>query len=429
MKNILLPLLSSASQFEQVLKIIDIVWLVAFIAVLVLLGLMFLRGFFRGWKYGTYRLIFLGILIAVALVTLGSLSNFAGNLDVSGFGLPALTVEVKEGTTITSTWTTPLATLTDFFDKFLKANGVTSDASAVLSYAFALALSVVKLFLILIEAIIIATIGQFLAWLFWIVIFRNLFVKKDQRKVKKLKLVSGFEEVIVGGVLLAMMLMPFTSIVNAISNHAELEKEQAEKNETTQMVYAVLDSYQNSLFSKIFFSWTKFDGTETIDTRLASFITQVNYEGIETDLIHELGTFAEVGSGLVNDGLFSAMGTDGMQWALILGTSMLPNAINNILSTDLVQTALPVAMELALNLDDVKSVLGEDTVKWLSDNSVDWNAQLGNVASLYRKLLDADIFDMVLPDTYSQSPIFDLRQLYKVFSSDESQTAFHDAMS
>ncbi|MCR5490498.1 MAG: hypothetical protein K6F32_00005, partial [Bacilli bacterium] len=146
-------------------------------------------------------------------------------------------------------------------------------------------------------------------------------------------------------------------------------------------------------------------------------------------LIHELGTFAEVGSGLVNDGLFSAMGTDGMQWALILGTSMLPNALNNILSTDLVQTALPVAMELALNLDDVKSVLGEDTVKWLSDNSVDWNAQLGNVASLYRKLLDADIFDMVLPDTYSQSPIFDLRQLYKVFSSDESQTAFHDAMS
>ena len=429
MKNNPLPLFLDSAGLQRILDILNIVWISLFIGVLVILVLLFLRGLLRGWKYGTYRIVFMGILIAVALLIIGPVSNGLGNMDVSGFNIPAIHMDLGDGKTVDATWTTPLATLTDMFEQLLKASGVTSGGNAAFNYAFALALSVVKLVLIFVFALIISTLGVFLCWLFWILIFRRIFIPKDKRKIKKLRIISAFEEFIIGGVLLAMFLVPFTGVANALANHAKFSKEQAEKNETAQMVYAVVDSYENSVFSKVFFSWTKFNGEDSLDTRLASFLTHVDYEGASTDFIHELSAIADVGSSLIEDGLLEALGDNAFQWALILGSSMVPNLLDNLLATDLVKTVLPVGMELAIHLDSVKDVLGEDTVNWLSDNSVKWTDELGNVAKLYRKLLEADVFDCLVPDIYTQTPVFNLRDLYKLFDESGDQNAFHEAMS
>ena len=72
--------------------------------IIALLG--FVRGLFRGWRYGTYRLVMFAILAAVAMLTLQPIVNAVGNFDLAQFGLgsswelPAFTLNVN-GTSVT----------------------------------------------------------------------------------------------------------------------------------------------------------------------------------------------------------------------------------------------------------------------------------------------------------------------------------------
>lgn len=409
---------------EQVSNIVNITCTALFASILVILVLCFLRGLLRGWKRGTYNLIFILILVTVALLTLNPIAKAIGTMDISFIGSPQT---VTSGdVTFTFEVTTLQPTIQDFFVQFFKASGYAASPKDIVSYSTALSYSVIKLVLILIDAILIFTLGLLFIFLLWHIAFKRI-TPKDKRKKKSLRLVSAFEEVVVGGVALTMFLTPLTGLVNSMAYNADLDKKEADKNEYASLVYGVLESYKNSVFSNVFFSYAKQDGKQSLDTQLLNFLTETKVEDYSTSLVKEVGSAANLASTLVNSGFLSLLGGQELSWRLFFASSSIPTVLTYLADMDLVKVALPVVITILTNMDQTKSILGEDTVNYLSQSNVDWSKELKNLASIYTKLVDADLFQ-VLVEEESKTPIFDLSYLFDMFDNESNKAAFNEAL-
>ncbi len=413
---------------NQLSSTIDLVFTILFASILVILALCFVRGLFRGWKRGTYNLIFFLILVTVALLTLNPISSLLGtSVDLSSItNANTATINI-DGTDITFTVSSLQATLTDFFTELFKAMGMSASPNDIVNYSTALSSSIIKLMLLFIDALLILTLGSFFVFLLWHLIFKR-FTPKEKRKKKTLRLVSAFEEVIIGGVALAMLLTPFTGIVNALTNNAKFEKDEAEKNETTQLAYAAIESYKNSIFSNIFFSWSVKDGENTLDTKLLSFLTSSEAGDVKVDVASQVGEVATVASYVINSGLLSAFGGKELSWRLLLGGQAIPSLLSSLSDMEIIKIALPVALSIALNMGQLKDTLGEDTVNYLSSSSVDWSNELKNLSNIYIKLIDADFFNVIV-DEETKTPIFDLSYIFDIFEEEKNQKAMHEMFS
>ncbi len=431
---------------SEVFHYLEIGLNVAFYAVLAVLILSFLWGLIHGWRYGTYHFLFLGILVAVAFLTLSPIGDMVAKADMSSLasqlGMTELTFDMA-GQTISVPITSLKETLTALFTEIIEANGASASAADIAAYASALAISVVKLLLLIVEAILIAVVGSFLAWALWHIAFKwflnpkvkvnsygandELIVRKVKRK-RRLRLVSAFEQLVISGVIFAMMIMPLTALVNTVNNNLDLDEEQAAQNEYVSLAYDVLDAYDNSIFAQVYFNWTRDDGEQTFDSKFLSFVTSTKVDEIETDIITELSSIAGLGEEIVNSGLLSAVGTDGMRWRFLLATSLVPNLLRSVTDVDLVQVVLPVAASIALNLPELKELLGDDTIEYLTSQSYDWTEELENLASIYDDLLLSGFFDVVV-DEVSTTPSFNLAQIASIFSSEETYEAFTSALS
>ncbi len=409
---------------EQISNIVNITCTVLFASILVILVLCFLRGLLRGWKRGTYNLIFILILVTVALLTLNPIAKAMGTIDISFIGSPQ---SVTSGdVTFTFEVTTLQPTIQDFFVQFFKASGYAASPKDIVSYSTALSYSVIKLVLILIDAILIFTLGLFFIFLMWHIAFKRI-TPKDKRKKKSLRLVSAFEEVVVGGVALTMFLTPLTGLVNSLAYNANLDKKEADKNEYASLVYGVLESYKNSVFSNVFFSYAKQDGKQSLDAQLLNFLTETKVDDYSTSLVKEVGSAANLASTLVNSGLLSLVGGQELSWRLFFASSSIPTVLTYLADMDLVKVALPVVITILTNMDQTKSILGEDTVNYLSQSNIDWSKELKNLASIYTKLVDADLFQ-VLVEEESKTPIFDLSYLFDMFDDEANKASFNEAL-
>lgn len=410
---------------NDITRIVDITCTALFASILVILILCFLRGLLRGWKNGTYNLIATSILVMVALLTLTPIANLLGTIDISFIG-SSQTVTLGD-ISFTFSVTTLQPTIQDFFVQFFKASGYQASPSDIVSYSTALSYSVIKLVLILVDAILIFTLGKLFLFILWHLIFKR-FTPKEKRKKKSLRLVSAFEEVVVGALALVMFLSPLTGLVNSMAYNADLKKEEADKNEYASLVYGVLESYKNSVFSNVFFSYAKQDGTNSLDTQLLSFLTESKVDEYSTSLVKEVGSAASLASTLVNSGLLSLVGGEELSWRLFFASSTIPSLLTYLADMDLVKVALPVVVTILTNMDQTKSILGEDTVSYLSRTDIDWSNELKTLSNIYTKLVDADLFE-VLVEEETKTPVFDLSYIFNMFDEEENRTAFNEALS
>ena len=428
---------------EDILRYLDIGLNVAFFGILGVLVFLFLWGLLHGWRYGTYHLIFVGGLCVIGMLTVSPLGDMLAKLDLSSFGIPEVVVNIGDFSASLHV-TTLSETLTDFFTKLLLHYGVSASAEDIVVYATALAASTVKLLLIFVEGLLIMIVGSLLAWLLWHICFKFLFnrkvqvteylngpdgeaVVKKKRRKRKLRWVSGLEHVVCGGLIMVMLLTPFTALVNTVNNHLEIDESSSKTDETVGMVYDVLEAYDDSTFAKVFFNWTRNDGTETLDSKLISFLTKTDAAGMKVDLITELASIADVGSSILNSGVMAMIGEDGIAWHSILASMIIPNLISKLTSVSLVKIALPVAVTIALNLDQAKTILGEDAVAYLTNQNYDWTNELNNLSAFYVDLLNAGFFE-VIADEVSQTPIFNLTQLYAMFEDEDAYKSMHAAL-
>ncbi|MCH3908919.1 MAG: hypothetical protein LKF75_03200 [Bacilli bacterium] len=393
---------------DEILNYMNIALIVLFVAVWVILLLCFLRGLARGWRYGLYRFVSFAVIFTVALTTLKPLSNALGNWDLTSFGIPEINIAIQNGDSsvnLTASFGTPYSVLSSLIDQFLRAMNVSMSPEGIANYAGALAQSIVLLLLILIEGILIATIVNLLVMLFWHLIWKHLIPKKTRKATyKKGKIWSALSDTLVGLLCMAMIIFPLTSVVNSLSDSWKSVKDsvdgtsiKADKT-TADTIDAVVDTYDSSLFSQIFFSWTKNDSTggKTFDSYLIDYLTKSDYNDTTVSFVQEVSSFAKIGSALVQGGVLSENGINQSSIAYFACTSYAPYILKALSQSSLVTGILPYALSILTNMDQVSSYV--KTNAGFDFTTYNYSDFISKFADLYQGLIDSGITGSLFDD-------------------------------
>ena len=316
--------------------------------------LAFFRGLFRGWKQGTYRLIFLGLIAGGLLFGIPLWVDILGNFNLTAFLQSTYTITMdgksatfQVGTTFETLRNGIYAVLHDIF-------GVRASPDAIANYAIALAGSIIRLVIVFLVAIFTETIGSLLVWILWHLIFKR-FSSVEHRKPKA-RVISGLEDAIVWFSLLALSIVPFSGLLNTMHNNGDLPPDEGD--ETVQLINKIIDTYDKSIFNKLFFEWTKGDGGETIDTQIAEFFADNTYTynqaDIHANVVTEFRVFSKLEGSLVQ-WMYAEDPNNSLSGSIINTAIAIGEVLYSFADTQNLNTALngvvPLTLDVARNID------------------------------------------------------------------------------
>lgn len=384
---------------ETVLRIENIVLIVLFVLVLVSLLVAFLRGLFRGWRYGTYNMAYMFILVVIGLACLTPLSNWLGSLNLSGMIGSSMTIGSGDGA-ITFNVTSLYGTLTEAVTQAMQKYSPSTSPTEIASLANALASSVVKLLVIFVEGLLIATVFNLIGLLLWHIAFKRIIPAiKRKESYKKGKLISAFQEVVVTAVVGAMMIFPLTAIVNSVSNgfQSSTTAEEREKikasNATASLVVDAAETYNSSIFAKAFFSWNVNQDGQSFDQSLINWLTSSDYSDTKISFAKELQSITKIATLAVETGVLNQNMTTAEIEILVLQSEYTPRLISALAGSDIICGAVPFALEIATNLDAVKKYVANNFGIDYFDN--DWAGTLKNLATILSDVQKSSALDSV----------------------------------
>ena len=419
---------------ESVINVMNMVLLGVFIAILAILVIAFLRGLGRGWAYGTYRFVFMGLLIVGAFASLKFVGNGLADVDLVGLGVTRLinmsdiSIEYSLGEGNSVLLTAPITSIREtgvsLVSQALQASNIQADPTTLLGLATAAILSFVCIILLIIEALLIWIVGGLLCTLLWHLLFKHFLSTRneDGEKVKKLRFISAIEEVLISAAILAMFISPLTSLVNVVSktyskipkseNHAAMRA----NDEFYGILTEVVDTYENSLLSKTFFSWyTDPETGLTFDAALIDFITTVDVDGTgekKVSLIRELKNVVELAGTALNAGIFTEENLKNFNYATLLTSDVIPTAIRCIGRSELIQTVLPFGIQFALNLPAIAEYMM--TEEGIDFEHYDPAETFDDLANLWESVANSGIIsDVVDEEGNFVSTSDDIANLFK----------------
>lgn len=418
---------------ESVINVMNMVLLGVFIGILAILVIAFLRGLGRGWAYGTYRLVFMGLLIVGAILSLRFIGNGLADVDLVGLGVTgwigqtevSFPLDMGGGEIqLTAPITTIRETGVNLITQALQASGIEADPTTLLGLATAVILSFVCVILLVIEALVIWIVGGLLCTLLWHLLFKHFLSSRDEdgEKVKKLKIISAIEEVLVSAAILAMFISPLTSLVNVVSktyskipkgeNHAVMRA----NDEWYGILTDVVDTYENSLLSKTFFGWyTDPETGLTFDAALIDFITTVDVDGTgekKISVLRELKNVVELAGTALNAGIFTEENLENFNFATLLTSDVIPTAIRCVGRSELIQTILPFGLQFALNLPEIAEVVM--TEEGIDFEHYDPAETFDDLANLWESVANSGIIsDVVDEEGNFVSDSEDIANLFK----------------
>ena len=368
------------------------------IGVFVLLILFFLiaalRGFARGvWK-STHNMIFMAGLIVASFVTLDALTEFVGsfplNWIVKGSFYISRTIDGVPITYYVSI-TSLKDTLTEFVKGFYTLYNISASAKSAVDFAMALTGSILKIIVVIVDIILIVTLGNLLCFLSWTLIFRHL-VPRVARKKTKMRWI-GLAETAVTFIMVAFMfMMPFTSIVNSVNQayqRNDVKNKLKNDNEIVENVGNFVNSYNNSIFAKILFNWSVDDQGMTYDTRLFETLTTGVSGEYTINFVREIVN--------ITDLAFSGVGAitiEGNEVVVEIGSlitkEIADKALDTIINSTIIQTVLPIVVDVALNGDLLDDYIPTRLVD-LSD--VDWQEEIGYIKDMVDCVFDSGVVD------------------------------------
>lgn len=391
---------------EAIIHYFDIGMWVLFGLVILVLVLGFVRGLAQGWKYGTFRFIFFALLIAGGIFALKSLSGAVADFSLTGFNQTvSFEMEIDSNTIlIESPLTTIKETGTDVISQVLKAFNLKTDPAAITEYALAIALSFASIIALIIEAIVIAIVGNLLCLILWHALFK-WFIPKEARKKKNLKIISGFEQAITSILVFAMFISPLTSLANNLSRSFErIPKEDESSNRVVvdsnvyQTITGVIDTYDSSLFSKVFFSWYA-DGETGMrfDEAFMTYISTIDLSnGDKFTIVNELSQVIKIASYAIDSGLLGDKGFDSQSLAVFATSQYAPKLLRAIGQSQLVQEIAPVFFDALIHFDDIAQyVLTEEGI---DVSHYDHAGTFNKLADLYETIIDSGILDVTIDD-------------------------------
>ncbi len=388
----------------------SLIGVIVFIVVALLY--FFFRGLTRGWRYGTYRIAMFAILFIVCFATLRSLANVLGNLDLRSFAIPDFNISIPNGddTIILSAHvTTAFETGSSLIEQLLKAYNVNADPERLSQYSMALTQSLLAMVLMIVESLVIVTLGNLLIMVIWHLVVKR-FIKKEKRKekLKKGRLISGLEELLIGAVCLCMLIAPLSAMVNSASASWKSAKEEDTKtqkrieadNSTYQLINDVLDTYDNSVFSQVFFSWSKNEKGQTYDVALMDYLTTINLGTSSISFLNELSALTKSASYAVQGGILSEQGFQKQNVGAFISSEFAPELVRSLGASSLVTTIFPYAVAVASNIDSIAKYVKTDAGLDI-DYTYDYAKTFDDLADLYEVVVDSGIVNEILNEDLS----------------------------
>ena len=362
--------------------------------VLLALGLLIaaLRGLKRGiWK-STHNMLFMFSLLFIAFFTLNALTDIIGSFQISYFikGTLYITREFEDGAVLTYNVpiTTVKETLIEYVKGFYTLFNVSASAASATNFALALASSLLKIAIFIVEMILIVTLGNLFSWLTWVLIFRH-FIPKIARKVVKLKWISMAETMVTFLVVTVLFMTPLTSLVNSLNQSYQRHKTET-NNQLITDIGNFVDAYNDSLFAKILFNWSVDSKGMTYDTRLFDTLTTGVSGEYSIGLVGELANIFNVAV-TAGYGITAADGSEiTYDPTAMITKEVVDLAFDVVINSDLVTNVLPVVIEIALNSDILEAYVPGRLVD-LSD--VDWGQELGYVRDMVDCVFDSGVVD------------------------------------
>ena len=337
---------------EKILEWINTGSLIAFVIVVAACLILLLRGLLRGWKAGTYRFIALGLFFAVPLLFLGPIATALGGINLGQWIHDPIVLNFSNGSTVSVPVTTVFETAYQFVYAFLHDGmHVSASASTIANYSIALAGSLIRLTFVSIWALISLTLGSALITLLWHIGFKFILPKRIRRPTKRW--ISSIEEAAAFLSIAILGIAPLSGLVNAAKNNAKIPDS---SNETVMLVRDVLDTYDNSIFNKAFFAWTRGSGVDTLDTQIAQFFATNNYivdgRTYEANVVKEVRVLSNVEGSLatllVSDQPQQSLVSSVLHSSLLVGQTFYSIAQGD---NELLNTLVPLAYHVAENVD------------------------------------------------------------------------------
>ncbi|MFA5421190.1 MAG: hypothetical protein WC344_00140 [Bacilli bacterium] len=383
--------------------------------IILLVIILFFAGLI-GWKRGIFnagfRLLFAGVLITIALTTVRPMVDFIGTRDVGSLltlfnfnpiPIGEMNIEV---TNVYDTLTNALIALAENY-------GIVIPADQVGEIVQGLVYLVVSTFVIIMDGVLIATLGSLAATIFWHALFKH-FISKRIRKAVRVKgaaMAMGSAKAILVG---AMLIFPFSSLINNVVRSFKDESNGIIiDNEMLTTVTTIVDAYDDSVLANVLFNWTENTKGESWDVMLMDSLTSADVNGIKVSLIDEIYNIVGIGKTLTSAGILSEDGMSQIGRTLLTNDELVVSLISSVGNSGLVLMLIPVAVELALNLDVVKPYVGEDLLD-LSD--VDWKDEINNVGRMYQAVFDTGLFAEMFDE--EGNIVFDNAAIKKIFEVD-----------
>ena len=378
---------------SQITQYFNVGLLVLFISIATGLFFAGLRGFRRGiWK-STHNMVFMFSLVFIAFFTLDHLTDIIGDIQINAFfkGYLYISREIdEEVVTYYVPITTVKETLTEFIKGFYTLYNVSASAESAANFALALAGSVLKVGLFIVDMILIMLLGNLFSFITWYLIFQH-FIPKVARKLIKIRWVGMIETATTYLVILFLFMTPLTSLLNSFNQSYQHNRPQSE-NEMVKNIGNLVDAYNDSLFAKILFNWTVDENGTTLDTRLFDrFTTSVSGD-------YTIGLVGEIAN-LTNLLVASSSGISAnseneftIDTGAYISKEIVDLAFDTIIDSDLLTTIIPVVVDIALNSDLLEEYIPN---RLLDLSDVEWKEEFTYVKDMVDCVFDSGAVNAV----------------------------------
>lgn len=343
--------------------IVNITLITLFVLFFVGLLISFLIGWKRGLLNSLFRFCFMGGLAIISLFCAPLFGQWIGGFDASpilgAFGIQnVITVtNSSTGASISFEVTTILGTLRDYINAFFNVYDLASGQAAS-EYALSIATSLLALLSIIISSILIISVGGFLTILIWNLILKRFYPRRVV-KTKRKKWLGGLFHSARYVVITLMCALPTVSIIGTFSRAYAQTNNGESDSEVAQYLNTFISTYNNSIFSNVFFNWTSKDGVWTFDTWLMDFFTDTGTGDSIYDIIAQIG---HGGGSIISNGLVTE---DGFSFdpALINNADFFIQLLETLSGSDLVAYALPIALAIGLNQEGMKDYIDASLIE------------------------------------------------------------------
>ncbi|HOR20861.1 MAG TPA: hypothetical protein PLH17_03465 [Bacilli bacterium] len=385
---------------------------------ILLVVILFFAGLI-GWKRGIFnagfRLLFIGTLIIIALTTVRPMVDFIGGRDMGPllrlFGMDGVTITMGSGST-TIQVASIFGTLSDLLIALGEANGITVSAEQVEPVIHGLVYLILSTFVVIMDGILISSLGNLGATILWHALFKHLISKRIRKavRVKGVAALMGATQTLVVG---AMLIFPFSALINNVTAAFKNEDNGITiDNEMINTVTTIVDAYEDSVLANVLFNWTDNSSGQSWDVMLMDSLTSADVNGLKVSFIDEIYNIVGIGKTLISAGILSEDGMASIGQTLLANDEMVVSLLSSIGNSGLVLMILPVAVELALNLDVVKQYVGDGL---LDVSDVDWKQEINNIGAMYTAVQKTGLFDDLFDE--EGNPVLDAEALKKSLSS------------